>query len=224
MISPIGLSTDSQIFKLARNKLSAAEQGQQPFSVDESAQQKKLTCNAPGKWKLISVHYVWSTDSVEQSVEEAAKYAHVDTSRKSINYSATGSHTLTQQEATSLAGKYDLNKMTAQSNYDLLCDLTNLNALSTKDVASLTAVPCALFKGVDFDDNLDEASSALLKNWLLDFSAGNLFDTDNLQKDQLSVQKQLSQNGSLPVGRALSDRLQTDSKLLNIINAIKNAK
>ncbi len=57
----------------------------------------------------------------------------VDTTRR-INEEATGEATLTPEQIEMLSEKYDVDNLTPQQQYDLLCDLTDMNAISAEDV------------------------------------------------------------------------------------------
>lgn len=59
--------------------------------------------------------------------------AEVSTSR-AINWNATGSHVLTDEELEGLREKYDLENLSGQDFYDLMADLTELDAISAEDI------------------------------------------------------------------------------------------
>ncbi len=54
---------------------------------------------------------------------------------KTINWQATGTDVLTQQQMEELQEKYDIENLSDQDYYDLMSDLTHLNVISGGDVA-----------------------------------------------------------------------------------------
>lgn len=60
----------------------------------------------------------------------------IDTS-KAINWNATGNATLTAEQIAELRGKYNLNNLSPQDYYDLMADLTNMDAISAEDIHSM---------------------------------------------------------------------------------------
>ena len=60
---------------------------------------------------------------------------------KPVNWDADGSSKLTQEQIDYLRSTYDLSDMSKQDYYDLLADLTNMNAISIKDVISQYVKP-----------------------------------------------------------------------------------
>lgn len=56
---------------------------------------------------------------------------------KTINWNATGTDVLTQAQIKDLQERYDIENMSKQDFYDLLSDLTNLNAVSAQDCVHL---------------------------------------------------------------------------------------
>lgn len=61
--------------------------------------------------------------------------ASIDTSKK-INWSAKGEHLLTEEEIDYLKDQYDITNLTPQEFYDLMSDLTNLDAISADEAVS----------------------------------------------------------------------------------------
>lgn len=59
----------------------------------------------------------------------------IDT-KKTLNWAATGSHSLTDAEIADLKQKYDITNLSPQDYYDIMADLTNLNAISSTDAVS----------------------------------------------------------------------------------------
>lgn len=52
---------------------------------------------------------------------------------KNINWNATGARQLTRDEIAMLKKTYDVTDLSSQDYYDLICDLTQLNAISAKE-------------------------------------------------------------------------------------------
>lgn len=59
----------------------------------------------------------------------------IDTT-KTINWASSGEHKLTAEEIAQLKEKYDVTNLSAQEYYDLMSDLTHMNALSADEVKS----------------------------------------------------------------------------------------
>jgi hypothetical protein len=53
---------------------------------------------------------------------------------KSFDWNATGEHTLTADELAELREKYNPENLSRQNFYDLMCDLSKLNAITAEDV------------------------------------------------------------------------------------------
>ena len=60
---------------------------------------------------------------------------------KPLNWDADGTSKLTQEQIDYLRSTYDLSDMSKQDYYDLMADLTNMNAISIKDVISQYVKP-----------------------------------------------------------------------------------
>lgn len=60
----------------------------------------------------------------------------IDISR-AVNWNSTGDATLTAEQISELRGKYNLNNLSPQDFYDLMVDLTNMNAISGEDIESM---------------------------------------------------------------------------------------
>lgn len=59
----------------------------------------------------------------------------IDTTRKP-NEESTGDKTLTDEQIASLREKYDVENLSPQERYDLMCDLTDMGVLSMRDILS----------------------------------------------------------------------------------------
>lgn len=59
----------------------------------------------------------------------------IDTT-KTINWASSGEHMLTAEEIAQLKEKYDVTNLSAQEYYDLMSDLTHLEALSADEIKS----------------------------------------------------------------------------------------
>lgn len=120
--------------------------------------------------------------------------AEVDTT-KAVNWNATGEHTLTEAELDELRKKYDLENLSSQNFYDLMADLSGLNAISAEDIHGMflkQAAPMGLYpssvgvggpsfvKGNIFNalgnelDSISQMKDFLLSDdfWLMNLSAG----------------------------------------------------
>lgn len=53
-----------------------------------------------------------------------------------INWGTTGEHQLTKEEIDTLKNKYNVTNLSEQSFYDLMADLSNLNAIKPEDIIS----------------------------------------------------------------------------------------
>lgn len=99
----------------------------------------------------------------------------IDTS-KAINWNATGNATLTAEQISELRGKYNLNNLSPQEYYDLMADLTNMDAISAEDIHSMflaKAPPMGLYPaGTEFGSSKP-------------FSRGNIFDSINSELNAL---------------------------------------
>lgn len=65
-----------------------------------------------------------------------------------INWGTTGEHQLTESEIEALKNKYDVTNLSEQGFYDLMADLSNLNAIKPDDIVSRYhfKAPVALFE------------------------------------------------------------------------------
>lgn len=120
--------------------------------------------------------------------------AKVDTT-KAVNWNATGEHTLTEAELDELRKKYDLENLSGQDFYDLMADLSSLNAISAEDIHGMffkQAAPMGLYpsgmgvggssfiKGDIFNalekelDSISQMKGFLLSDefWLMNLSVG----------------------------------------------------
>lgn len=69
---------------------------------------------------------------------------------KPINWATTGEHKLTDNEIDILKNKYDVTNLSEQAFYDLMADLSQLNAIKMEDIVSRYEFkdPLPLFEGV----------------------------------------------------------------------------
>lgn len=104
--------------------------------------------------------------------------AEVNTSR-AINWNATGSHVLTDEELKGLREKYDLENLSGQDFYDLMADLTELDAISAEDIHGMflkKASPSGLYPQ---SSAFSDAS----------FVSGNIFKTLESELESISSMK-----------------------------------
>lgn len=99
----------------------------------------------------------------------------IDISR-AVNWNSTGDATLTAEQISELRGKYNLNNLSPQDHYDLMVDLTNMNAISGEDIESM------------FVSKLPPQGSYIVETNFygsVPFGAGSIFDAINSDLEAL---------------------------------------
>lgn len=127
---------DSQIRFPAQTKRSMPSQKSEMFFEN--------IINATEKEEIIQKQSGWIDSCIEKLKDEdvGSLMGGVSTD-KPLNWDANGTSKLTQEQIDYLRSTYDLSDMSKQDYYDLMADLTNMNAISIKDVISQYVKPVA---------------------------------------------------------------------------------
>lgn len=81
---------------------------------------------------------------------------------KPINWGTTGEHQLTADEIDTLKNRYDVANLSEQDFYDLMADLSNLNAIKPEDIISEY---CSKGDGMEWYSTLVEMNYPILDKW-----------------------------------------------------------
>lgn len=95
---------------------------------------------------------------------------------KAVNWNSTGDAELTNEQILELRSKYNLESLSPQENYNLLADLTNMNAISAEDIVSM------------FVNKLPPQGSYIVETDFygsVPFGHGNIFDSICSELDAL---------------------------------------
>lgn len=117
----------------------------------------------------------WTDEKL--AILTGAKYGVTVDTTKTINWQSTGNHTLTTDEISELKEKYDVENLSPQSYYDLMSDLTHMNAISAEDIHGMhlkTVPPSGMYPS---------SGSAFGGR---SFTSGNIFDAIRDDLDSMS--------------------------------------
>lgn len=138
----------------------------------------------PPKQSVLSAHW---TDEKLALLAGVGSGVTVDTT-KTINWQSTGDHVLTREEIAKLKNKYNVQKLDPQSYYDLISDLSHLNVVSAKDIASMHLRKANLGPN-NFLMTFNASGGAFS---YLPFSSGNILETLRDELENLAIQKSWS--------------------------------
>ena len=130
----------------------------QKQTIEESAEDKALKAK---QWEYIHLFptTAWSEADKKRIFNN-----------RQICLDADGSVTLTEDQISFLKNKYDMNRLTAEDAYYLLCDLTEMNVLSSEECKAL------LYSGIEISvDDLSKLQYTTERGtwgWMLDEETG----------------------------------------------------
>lgn len=139
-----------QMSRVSGNKGSSASsvQKRSPDDVQGDMASKSVGSSQRMKDKSADVDSITSKSTVvngtawnDESFAKAIDFSEEIDTTKTINWGADGNHELTQQQIEVLKGKYDVNNLTEQEQYDLMSDLTHMNAISPEDMMNIVIPP-----------------------------------------------------------------------------------
>lgn len=149
--------------------------------------------------------------------------AEIDTT-KTVNWNATGKHALTKAQLAKLRKKYNMENLSGQSFYNLMADLSNLNAIHAEDIHGMflkQAPPNGLYpagssyRGSSFcKGNIFDA----IKNELTSISQMKTF---MLSKNFWQMNPTINKDEHLDYIKYLDSRTSNMKKLENIFSRIR---
>lgn len=148
----------------------------------------------------------------------------IDTT-KSINWDATGEATLTDEQIAELRNKYNLENLSPQHYYDLMADLTNMNAISAEDIHSMhlaTAPPMGLYPaGTAFSSSKPFSIGNIFDNIDSELGALNGLNNFMLSDEFWKMNPNSSKEEHSDYIKCINDRTKRFNKLMQTLAAIR---
>ncbi len=163
--------TEESIRKSEQEKAVFVERVQKQ-TIEESAEDKALR---EKKWEYIHLFptTAWSEEDKERIFNN-----------RQVCLDADGSDTLTDEQIAFLKNKYDMNRLTAEDAYYLLCDLTEMNVLSSEECKALLYSEIEI--SVDDLSKLQYTTERGTWGWMLDEETGEtiLVNSNSFYKEE----------------------------------------
>lgn len=126
------LARHADMNKLSDIEKKAVSREVDPVKVYEEMTMREVDSVQKSSKKIGSME--WDDDSLALFI--GGLNNNIDISR-AVNWNSTGDATLTSDQIIDLRGKYNYNNLSSQDYYDLMVDLTNMNAISAEDIHSM---------------------------------------------------------------------------------------